>query len=141
MAIGTLSTRLAIALFAVTSAGAATAWADDDDDDGDRGGLVVGPQVQVSDFSPLPPFSVCGNFPGNVAGAGVNFINSEVEPWLDVNPTDPDNLVAYWQQDRWSNGGSPGQCGGGQPEWRANLDYRAGARPDRLHRRAVRAGV
>ena len=108
MAIGTLSTRLAIALFAVTSAGAATAWADDDDDDGDRGGLVVGPQVQVSDFSPLPPFSVCGNFPGNVAGAGVNFINSEVEPWLDVNPTDPDNLVAYWQQDRWSNGGSRG---------------------------------
>ena len=38
----------------------------------------------------------------------LHIADSEVEPWLDVNPTDPDNLVAFWQQDRWSNGGSRG---------------------------------
>lgn len=39
---------------------------------------------------------------------GTNFENSEVEPWVDVNPTDATNIVATWQQDRWSNGGSRG---------------------------------
>ena len=37
---------------------------------------------------------------------GENFLNAEVEPWVDVNPTNSDNLIAGWQQDRWSNGGS-----------------------------------
>jgi len=32
--------------------------------------------------------------------------NSESEPHLAVNPTDPDNLVAAWHQDRWGNGGA-----------------------------------
>lgn len=32
--------------------------------------------------------------------------NTEIEPWVDVNPTDRRNLVAGWQQDRWSNGGA-----------------------------------
>ena len=50
------------------------------------------------------PFAGC-----DIAGqAGTNFLNSEVEPWVDVNPTDPDNIVAVWQQDRWSNGGARG---------------------------------
>jgi hypothetical protein len=31
-----------------------------------------------------------------------------VEPWVDANPTDPNNLIAVWQQDRWSNGGARG---------------------------------
>lgn len=39
---------------------------------------------------------------------GTNFANSEVEPWVDVDPTNANNLVATWQQDRWSNGGSRG---------------------------------
>lgn len=41
-------------------------------------------------------------------GAGINFPNAEVEPWLDVNPTDDDNLIGVYQQDRYSNGGSKG---------------------------------
>ena len=36
------------------------------------------------------------------------YLNSEVEPWLDVNPTNVANLVGVWQQDRWSNGGARG---------------------------------
>jgi hypothetical protein len=43
---------------------------------------------------------------------GVNFPNSTVEPWVDVNPTNPLNIVATWQQDRWSNGGSRGLVAG-----------------------------
>src|SRR5262249_14431180 len=38
----------------------------------------------------------------------VSFSSAEVEPSIDVNPTNPDNLIAVWQQDRWSDGGSRG---------------------------------
>jgi hypothetical protein len=36
------------------------------------------------------------------------FRNGEVEPWVDVNLADDNNLVGNWQQDRWSNGGASG---------------------------------
>jgi hypothetical protein len=53
------------------------------------------------------PFANCTA--DNVAGqAGTNFPNAEVEPWLAANPDRPRQLVAGWQQDRWSNGGSRG---------------------------------
>jgi hypothetical protein len=39
---------------------------------------------------------------------GVRYTGSEVEPSLTVNPVHPDHLVAAWQQDRWSSGGSDG---------------------------------
>ena len=41
-------------------------------------------------------------------GSGVNFPGSEVEPWLEVNPVDPDNVVTFYQQDRYSDGGAKG---------------------------------
>lgn len=63
---------------------------------------TAGSEVQVSGVSPLP--AGCGSNPGTPAGT--NTLDSEVEPWVDVNPTDPDNIVAFWQQDRWSNGGA-----------------------------------
>lgn len=68
--------------------------------------------VQVSDASPFGPIEDCGNFPGVFFGIGVNFVGSEVEPYLAVNPTDQDNLVAFWQQDRWSNGGARSNVAG-----------------------------
>src|SRR5215208_6246066 len=37
---------------------------------------------------------------------GTNYPNAEVEPQVDVNPTNPLNIVGGWQQDRWSNGGA-----------------------------------
>jgi hypothetical protein len=40
------------------------------------------------------------------------YVNAEEEPWVDVNPTNPDNLIAVWQQDRWSNGGAHGLATG-----------------------------
>jgi hypothetical protein len=75
-------------------------------------GQAVEPLVQVSDASPFGPLERCGNFPGVVAGTGINFLNSEIEPWVDVNPTNPQNIVALWQQDRWSNGGARSNVAG-----------------------------
>ncbi len=58
-----------------------------------------------SPVSGLSPFAVgCNGAPQT----GTEYRNSEVEPWVDVNPADEDNIVGAWQQDRWSNGGSNG---------------------------------
>jgi Neuraminidase (sialidase) len=40
------------------------------------------------------------------AGGGTVFNNTEVEPFVAANPAQAHNLVAVWQQDRWSNGGA-----------------------------------
>ncbi len=48
----------------------------------------------------------------NTPAGGTIFPNSYVEPWVDVNPTNPSNIVAYTQTDRWSNGGSHGLLAG-----------------------------
>ena len=42
------------------------------------------------------------------AGSGEIFLNSEVEPSVAVDPTDPMHLIGAWQQDRWSNGAANG---------------------------------
>jgi hypothetical protein len=60
-------------------------------------------------ISRASPFNAtCGGPP---AGGQV-FINAEVEPWVSANPKDDENLVAVWQQDRWSNGGAQGNLTG-----------------------------
>jgi hypothetical protein len=66
----------------------------------------AGPLVQVSSES---PFENCGNFPGPWETV---YLDSEVEPWVVVNPTDPQNIVGFWQQDRWSHGGAKGNVAG-----------------------------
>lgn len=60
---------------------------------------------------PSPPVEVSAGNP--LAGcpadsSGVNYLGAEVEPWVEVNPTDPENIVAFYQQDRYSNGGAKG---------------------------------
>lgn len=72
------------------------------------GTLVVTPLVQVSGTS---PFEGC-TADDVAAQSGTVFPDSEVEPWIDVNPTDPDNVVGIWQQDRWDNGGARGLVAG-----------------------------
>jgi hypothetical protein len=37
-----------------------------------------------------------------------NFENTEVEPYVAVNPTNPLNVVGVFQEDRWSDGGAHG---------------------------------
>jgi hypothetical protein len=65
------------------------------------GPFTVSPLTVVSGPSPFADCSIAGQ-------TGTNFLNSEVEPWVEVNPTDPNNVIAVWQQDRWSNGGARG---------------------------------
>jgi BNR repeat-like domain len=68
--------------------------------------FAVGPTVQVSGASPFD--ATCG-----LAGqSGTNYPNSEVEPYVEVNPKDGANLIGAWQQDRWSDGGSRGNVVG-----------------------------
>ncbi len=45
---------------------------------------------------------------GGIAPTGTVYPNAEVEPAVAVNPINPSNVIAAWQQDRWSDGGSQG---------------------------------
>lgn len=53
------------------------------------------------------PYSGC-----TVGGAGTNYPNTEVEPFLAANPHKPGNLIGAWQQDRWNNGAARGLVAG-----------------------------
>ena len=61
---------------------------------------TVGAAVTASRLSPYP---AC---PAGISATGTNYPNAEVEPWVAVNPTDANNVVGVWQQDRWTDGGS-----------------------------------
>lgn len=74
--------------------------------------LVLIPGAGAGALSPAAPVNERANpFPPGCERRpqeGRNFDNSEVEPWVDVNPTDPRNVIGVYQQDRWSNGGAHG---------------------------------
>lgn len=55
--------------------------------------------------SSASPFAACtaGDTPD-----GVVYPNTEVEPFVAVNPTNLNNIIGNYQQDRWSDGGSRG---------------------------------
>ena len=38
-----------------------------------------------------------------------NYVNSEVEPQVAVDPTDSAHVIGVWQQDRWTDGGNNGE--------------------------------
>ena len=58
-------------------------------------------------FKASAPSKFADNCNG-VPQTGNLFKNSEVEPYIAVNPRNPLNLVGAWHQDRWSNGGAQG---------------------------------
>jgi hypothetical protein len=65
--------------------------------------LTIGSLINVS--GRVSPFPLgCNGAPQT----GTNYPNAEVEPWIDVDSSNPKNLIGVWQQDRWSNGGSNG---------------------------------
>ena len=64
---------------------------------------ALGPEVLVSGAS---PFAAC---PIGAAGpASVNYVDTEIEPQVAVDPTNAANIVGAFQQDRWSDGGAKG---------------------------------
>jgi hypothetical protein len=62
----------------------------------------VGPPVVASTASPFAPD--CNGAPQT----GTLYRNSEVEPFVAVNPARQRNRIGVWQQDRWSSGGANG---------------------------------
>jgi hypothetical protein len=54
------------------------------------------------------PFADCTDGQSEGPPPGEVFVNAEVEPWVDVNPTNGQNVIGVWQQDRWTDGGSHG---------------------------------
>jgi len=70
------------------------------------GPYTTGTVEQVSSTSPFDPDC------GMTENGGTVFLNSEVEPWVDVSPVNPDIIAGIWQQDRWSNGGARGNVAG-----------------------------
>jgi hypothetical protein len=69
----------------------------------------LGPTHVASGLSPFAPG--CGG-PGEASANSVLYQNAEVETHVAVNPTNPNNVVAYWQQDRWNDGGAHGNLAG-----------------------------
>lgn len=65
------------------------------------------PAPTLQTVSPATPFAVACNG----TQTGTLHRDAEVEPSLAVDPLDANTLVASWQQDRWSNGGSQGIVG------------------------------
>jgi BNR/Asp-box repeat len=64
--------------------------------------LVADAPVRVSAATPFD--ATCTG----AAASDVVYLNAEVEPFVSVNPRDPNNWVATWQQDRWSGGSANG---------------------------------
>jgi hypothetical protein len=59
-------------------------------------------QVRVSHPSTFA--AGCDGMPAS----GTLYTDTAAEPYLAVNPTNPSNLIAAWQQNRWSDGGAQG---------------------------------
>ena len=69
--------------------------------------------ASLTTFTLQAPVTVSGPSPfaGCTSGAspnGVNYPDTEVEPVVAVNPTDPNNNIGASQQDRWSDGAAKG---------------------------------
>lgn len=67
--------------------------------------VVVGDAVQITGPSPVGDCTA-DDVPTQELDGSIPYPDSEIEPYVDVNPVNPDNLIAVWQQDRWSDGGA-----------------------------------
>ncbi len=65
-------------------------------------GAVAPPTTPVT-ITGASTFAGCAN---NAPSTAVNYLSAEVEPWVAVNPANTQNVIAGWQQDRWSDGGA-----------------------------------
>ena len=66
----------------------------------------------LTQITRMSPFNDCFEDNPDDLTLGQVFRNSEVEPWVAVNPRDEDHIVVSWQQDRWSTGGARGLVAG-----------------------------
>ncbi|MBL8510664.1 MAG: hypothetical protein JNM52_03370, partial [Betaproteobacteria bacterium] len=76
---------------------------------GTGGGPTTPPPINLTRVSAASPYTA--NCQGNDT-SGTLYTQAEVEPYAAINPIDPNNIIAVWQQDRWSNGASRGTVTG-----------------------------
>ena len=60
--------------------------------------LIADTAIRVSGDTPFAASCTGGTL------GGIEYRNAEVEPYASVNPVNSANIVAVWQQDRWSTG-------------------------------------
>jgi hypothetical protein len=84
--------------------------------------LTVTPPTDISIASPFAP-GCGGEAEGDNPGVNFNYQNSETEPWIAVSPTNPNDVAGFWQQDRWSDGGSHGLVAAVSHNGGASFDY------------------
>ncbi|HEX6351344.1 sialidase family protein [Actinophytocola sp.] len=73
--------------------------------------MAVSTPSAVAAVAPLSQASGASTFAEGCHGApqnGVIYRDSEVEPWIDVSPLDPQRLIGVYQQDRIDTGGASG---------------------------------
>jgi hypothetical protein len=73
--------------------------------------VIAGAPAASAAVAPLSRASSLSSFAANCNGApqgGTHYPDSEVEPWIDVDPTNPSRLIGVYQQDRISTGGANG---------------------------------
>ena len=121
--VGTAATALAVVLGPGTAPAAA---------------VQLGPLTKVSDGD---PFAGCtaDNVAAQKKTGAILYPASELEPWVAADPSDPGRLIAGWQQDRWSNGGSRGLVAGVSQERREELEGHDPARRLGVRRRPLPA--
>src|SRR3954452_4144571 len=88
-----------VAVAASLAIGAPLAWGAD---------YTADPPVMAS--PQLSPFDPCAAQPDSKEQP--NFENTEVEPLVAVNPTDQNNVIGVFQEDRWVDGGAHGLMAG-----------------------------
>jgi hypothetical protein len=80
--------------------------------------VTAAPALAASTYSPRPTvtasatqspfFDPCPHQAEDPDNGQVNYKDTEVEPLVAVNPTNPDNVIGVYQEDRWSDGGAHG---------------------------------
>jgi hypothetical protein len=79
--------------------------------------LVLSATASAADYTvsssttASPPTSPLANpcpFQGDNPPDQINWPNTEVEPQVAVNPTNPSNVIGVFQEDRWTDGGAHG---------------------------------
>ena len=71
---------------------------------------AIGPVVVSQNPSPFatPGCAAVVSAQTSLVSTTFNYLNSEEEPYVAVDPTDSSHLVGVWQQDRWNDGGANG---------------------------------
>jgi BNR repeat protein len=70
---------------------------------------AVAGSTSLVDASPgTSPFASCPDIGPPFGSSDFNTVNTEIEPRMAIDPTNANNMIAVYQQDRWRNGGARG---------------------------------